>query len=243
MLRNLENNPSKQPLRQSTRLNPPPVQNPELELRHSKHLKQQVANLLGIKDYDTKVMLAMTSIANQIIDPLTVEAAKKLEDWPKWQVLIKNKLNIHKKLRTRELVTPLPNANIVGYCIVLHYKLGKDGSVSPWRLRLFVQEFTQWEGIDFNNTFSPTAKLTAIQIITTIAVRNDWELKQTEINAASLNATSLNASLKENIYMKNPRDSRHLARRIRWYTWNKPSMGSNSQDVNGTKTSCQHSQM
>ena len=68
----------------------------------------------GIKDYDTEIMLAMTSIANQIIDPPTVEAAKKLEDWPEWQESIENELDIHKKLGTRELVTPPPNANIGG---------------------------------------------------------------------------------------------------------------------------------
>ena len=72
----------------------------------------------------------MTLIANQIIDPLSVEAAKKLEDWPEWEASIKNKLNIHKKLRTEELVTPLLNTNIVGSCIVLRYKLGKDRSIS-----------------------------------------------------------------------------------------------------------------
>ena len=40
IMRNLENNLSDQPLRRSTRLNPPPVQNPELELKCSKCLKQ-----------------------------------------------------------------------------------------------------------------------------------------------------------------------------------------------------------
>ena len=56
----------------------------------------------------------MSSIANQIIDPPTVEAARKLEDWPEWQELIENELDIHKKLGTGELVTPPLNANIVG---------------------------------------------------------------------------------------------------------------------------------
>ena len=111
-----------QPLRRSTRLNQ------ELELRGSEYLKQQVAT--GIKNYDDEVMLAMTSIASQIIDPQTVEAAKKLEGWPEWQALIENELDIHKRLRTRELVTPPLNANIVGSQIVLCYKLGKDGSIS-----------------------------------------------------------------------------------------------------------------
>ena len=141
----------------------------------------------------------MTSIANHIIDPPTVEAAKKLEDWPEWQVSIENELNTHKRLGTGEL-TPLLNINIVRSCIVLHYTLGKDGSVSSQKSRLVAQGFTQREGIDFNDTFSPTTKLTAIWIITAIAVRNDWELKQTDVDVAYLNA-----SLKENIYMRQPK--------------------------------------
>ena len=145
-------------------------------------------------------MLAMTSIANQIIDPLTVKASKKLEDWHEWQASIENELNIHKKLGTGELVTPPPNTNIVGSQIVLHYKLGKDRSVSSWKSRLVIQGVIQWEGIEFNNTFSLTAKLRAIWIIAAIAVRNDWELEQTDIDAAYLNA-----SLKENIYMWQPK--------------------------------------
>ena len=69
-----------------------------------------------------------------------------------------------------------------------------------YTLQLVAQGFAQGEGIDFNDTFSPTANLTAVQIITTIAVRNDWELKQVDVDAAYLNA-----SLKENIYMCQPK--------------------------------------
>ena len=96
----------------------------------------------GVKDLDTKIMLAMTSIANQIIDPLTVKAAKKLEDWPESQVSIEDELEIHKRLGTGELVTPPLNVNIVGSHIVLHYKLGKDESVSSQKSRLVAQGFT-----------------------------------------------------------------------------------------------------
>ena len=60
---------------------------------------------------------------------------------------------------------------------------------------MVAQGFTQREGINYNNTFSPTAKLTAIRVIATIAVRNDWELEQTDMDAANLNT-----SLKEDIY-------------------------------------------
>ena len=90
--------------------------------------------------------------------------------------------------------------NIIGSRIVLRYKLDKDGSIDTRKSRLVAQGFTQREGINYNDTFSPTAKLTAIRIIVAIAVRNDWELEQTDVDAAYLNA-----SLKENIYMRQPR--------------------------------------
>ena len=83
---------------------------------------------------------------------------------------------------------------------MLHYKLNKDGSISTCKSRLVAQGFTQQEGINYNDTFSPTAKLTAICVIAAIAVRNDWELDQTDIDTAYLNA-----SLKEDIYMHQPK--------------------------------------
>ena len=93
------------------------------------------------------------------------------------------------------LVKPPPNINIVGSQIILHYKLDKDGKIGSHKSQLIAQGFTQQEGIKFTDTFSPTAKLIAVRIIAAIAVRNDWELEQTDINAAYLNA-----SLKEDIY-------------------------------------------
>jgi hypothetical protein len=41
-----------------------------------------------------------------------------------------------------------------------------------------MQGFSQTEGIYYNETFTPTAKLTVICIIAAIAVGNDWELDQ-----------------------------------------------------------------
>ena len=58
--------------------------------------------------------LAMALIVSKIIDPPSIKAARKQKDWPKWEMLIKAELEIHRKLRTGTLITPLPNMNIVG---------------------------------------------------------------------------------------------------------------------------------
>ena len=51
--------------------------------------------------------------------------------------------------------------------------------------------------IDYNETFILTAKLSTIWIIIAIAVKNNWEIEQTDIAGAYLNAP-----LKEIIYMQ-----------------------------------------
>ena len=86
----------------------------EQEPRCSKHLKQQSANFLNTEDLDAELTVAMVSMIDKIIDPPSVEAAKKLDYWPKWEVLIKNELDIYKRLKTGILVKPPPNVNIVG---------------------------------------------------------------------------------------------------------------------------------
>ena len=52
-----------------------------------------------------------------------------------------------------------------------------------------------------------------MRIIAAIAVRNDWELEQMDIDAAYLNA-----SLKEDIYMRQPKGFEKQVRRTRLFT-------------------------
>ena len=157
-------------------------------------------NLLITEDPDIEINLAMALIVSKIINPPSIEAARKQKDWPQWETSNKTKLEIHRKLGTGVLITPPLNVNIVGSWIMLHYKLDKDGSISMHKSRLVAQGFTQQEGTNYNDTFSTTAKLTAIQVLATTAVRNDWELEKTDMDTAYFNA-----SLKEDIYMHQPR--------------------------------------
>jgi hypothetical protein len=65
-----------------------------------------------------------------LIDPPSIQAAKKLDGWPEWEKSIQAELEIHKKLETGKLVVPPPNMNIVSSRIILRYKLDKDGKDS-----------------------------------------------------------------------------------------------------------------
>jgi hypothetical protein len=135
LIQDLERSPSQHTLRRSERLNPPPpvIPNPpEQEPRCSECLKQQLsAYIVDIEDdIEEEVYSAMTSIASQLIDPPSIQAAKKLDGWPEWEKSIQAELEIHKKLETGKLVVPPPNMNIVSSRIILRYKLDKDGKDS-----------------------------------------------------------------------------------------------------------------
>ena len=99
--------------------------------------------MLIAEDPDIKINLAMASIISKIINPPSVEAARKQKDWLEWEMLIKAELEIHKRLGTGVLITPPLNVNIVGSQIVLCYKLNKDSSISTHKSRLVAQGFTQ----------------------------------------------------------------------------------------------------
>ncbi|KAJ1603582.1 hypothetical protein NDA14_003773 [Ustilago hordei] len=86
--------------------------------------------------------------------------------------------------------------------VVLRLKLDADGVPVKHKARLVARGFTQREGIDYQETFSPVAPLGAIRAILALAVQNNWEVHALDITMAYLNST-----LKEAIYMKPPEGS------------------------------------
>ncbi|KAL2248429.1 UNVERIFIED_CONTAM: Retrovirus-related Pol polyprotein from transposon TNT 1-94 [Sesamum indicum] len=59
--------------------------------------------------------------------------------------------------------------------------------------------FTQKEGIDYNEIFSPVVKYTTVRIILALTAHYNWELKQMDVKTAFLHG-----DLDENIYMCQP---------------------------------------
>ena len=86
--------------------------------------------------------------------------------------------------------------------VVLRLKLDADGVPIKHKAWLVARGFTQREGIDYQETFSPVAPLREIRAILALAVQNNWEVHTLDITMAYLNST-----LKEAIYMKPPEGS------------------------------------
>jgi len=67
------------------------------------------------------------------------------------------------------------------------------------KARLLAQGYTQVEGIDFDETFAPVARLEAIRILLAYANHHDIILQQMDVKSAFLNG-----KIEEEVYVAQP---------------------------------------
>jgi len=98
-----------------------------------------------------------------------------------------------------ELVEPPNGVKPIGCKWIYKRKRGSDGKVQTLKARLVEKGYTQKEGIDYEETFSPVAMLKSIRILLSLAAHLDYEIWQMDVKTAFLNG-----SLEETIYMQQP---------------------------------------
>ena len=68
-----------------------------------------------------------------------------------------------------------------------------------YKARPIVKGYTQVQGIDYEETFSPVARYKCIQYLLTYAALQDWEIEAMDVKLAYLHGV-----LEEEIYMEQP---------------------------------------
>jgi len=84
---------------------------------------------------------------------------------PNWVNAMHEKLNNFTTKQVWELFERHKNYNVIGTKWVFRNKQNEDGIVVRNKTRLVAQGFTQFEGLDFGETFAPVARLEAIRIL------------------------------------------------------------------------------
>ena len=75
-----------------------------------------------------------------------------------------------------KLVEPPANTKPIGCKWANKRKRGSNGKVETFKARLVAKGFTQKEGINYEETFSPVAMLKSIRILLSIAACLEYEI-------------------------------------------------------------------
>ncbi|CAI7816981.1 unnamed protein product [Closterium sp. NIES-54] len=93
---------------------------------------------------------------------------------------------------------PPPGANIVSGMWIFRVKR-PPGSPPVFKVRYVARGFSQRQGVDFFQTFSPTPKMTTLWVLLHVAAHRDYELQSLDFSTAFLQG-----SLHEEIWLRRP---------------------------------------
>nr|GEV33811.1 retrovirus-related Pol polyprotein from transposon TNT 1-94 [Tanacetum cinerariifolium] len=130
------------------------------------------------------------------IEPKNVNEA--LED-DSWIVVMQEELNQFIANDVWEFVPQPRNMTIIGNKWVFRNKLDENGIVSRNKARLVAQGYNQKEGIDYDETYAPGARLESIRILLAYACALDFKLFQMDVKSAFLNGF-----INEEVYVAQP---------------------------------------
>ncbi|CAL8989481.1 unnamed protein product, partial [Prunus brigantina] len=100
---------------------------------------------------------------------------------PHWQLAMKAELDALQLNRTWTLVPLPPGHKPIGCKWVYKIKYNSDGSIERYKACLVAKGYTQIEGVDYSETFSPTAKITTLRCLLSVATARNWFIHQLDV--------------------------------------------------------------
>jgi hypothetical protein len=139
---------------------------------------------------------SFTVALNQDVEPTSyTEAASHSH----WQDAMQFELAALEANNTWSLTSLPPSNTPIGCRWIFKIKRHSDGTIEHYKARLVAKGYTQLEGIDYHDTFSPTAKMVTVRCLLALAAAQNWSLHQLDVHNAFLHD-----NLREEIYMSPP---------------------------------------
>jgi hypothetical protein len=129
-------------------------------------------------------------------DPASYKEVLMSENLKKWLETMEDELSSMSSNGVWDLVEISDGAKKVGCKWVYKTKYDSKGKIKRVKARLVAKGFTQREGIDYTETFSPVSNKDSFQIVMALVAHYDLELHQMDVKIVFLNG-----DLQENVYM------------------------------------------
>ncbi|GKA01962.1 retrovirus-related pol polyprotein from transposon TNT 1-94 [Tanacetum coccineum] len=116
-----------------------------------------------------------------------------------WIEAMQEELHEFERLEVWELVPPPDKAFVITLKWIYKVKLDELGGILKNKARLVARGYRQEEGIDFEESFAPVARLEAIQFFLAFAAHMNMVVYQMDVKT-----TFLNGNLREKVYVSQP---------------------------------------
>ncbi|KAI3678345.1 hypothetical protein L6452_37633 [Arctium lappa] len=130
------------------------------------------------------------------IEPTRVSEALADSDWVS---AMQEELNQFEALKVWRLVPKLEGKSVIGTKWVFKNKKDEDGIVIRNKARLVAKGYRQEEGIDYDETYAPVARIEAIRMLLAYAAHKNFTVYQIDVKTVFLNGI-----LKEEVYVSQP---------------------------------------
>lgn len=151
--------------------------------------------MLGANRTIIKVQNVCVEISDEQI---SLSDAMSGSEKDQWQSAMQQELKSFQENDSWELVDRPSEGTIVKNKWVFKKKYNTEGEVR-YRARLVAKGFTQVEGIDFNETFSPVLKYSTFRLLLALSVQLNLKINHLDVPTAFLNGF-----LHETVYMEIP---------------------------------------
>ena len=94
-----------------------------------------------------------------------------------WQQAVKEELEAIEKNNTWKLVSLSDGKKIIGLKWIYKTKFNTDGSILKHKARIVAEGYSQLQGMDYDETFSPIARMETVMMLVVVAAHHKWEIR------------------------------------------------------------------